>query len=254
MSAAAPSPSETLQVSAHGSVRLLTLSRPERRNALSPDLISALEYELASAYVDDGVHVLVFTGAGSVFCAGLDLQAYFDVGADRTSTGRVLRSVAAFPKPTIAAVNGAAVTAGFELALNCDFIVAERSASFRDTHGKVGAYAGGGAIGRLPQGVGIRNAKMLSFTAQPLPAEHAYTLGLVSKLADDGEVVAMALEIATTIAEFDPVWVSSTKESYEGAYRALVAAGVESESVTNARGRWRTTMKERDAASEASRG
>jgi enoyl-CoA hydratase len=247
MTANGPAPSETLTVTDLDQVRILTLNRPERRNALSPDLIGAIEYELSTAYADDGVRVVIFTGNGTAFCAGLDLQAYFDVGADRTMTGRVLRSVAAFPKPTIAAVNGTAVTAGLELALNCDFIVAARSATFRDTHGKVGAYAGGGAIGRLPQGVGIRNAKYLSFTAEPLTAEQGFTLGLVSKLVDDGAALDGALEAAALIVAADPIWVQSTKESYEGAYRALASAGLDAEFSSNARGRWRTMTKERSA-------
>jgi enoyl-CoA hydratase len=240
-----------LAVTDRGQVRVLTLNRPERRNALSPDLIGAIEYELSVAYADDAVRVLIFTGNGTAFCAGLDLQAYFDVGADRTTTARVLRSVAAFPKPTIAAVNGTAVTAGLELALNCDFIVAARSATFRDTHGKVGAYAGGGAIGRLPQGVGMRNAKYLSFTAEPLTAEHGYTLGLVSKLVDDGAALDAALEAAESIVAADAFWVQSTKESYEGAYRALASAGIDAEFSTNARGRWRTMAKERNSTTDS---
>ena len=223
-------------------VRLLTLNRPERRNALSPELIAAMEAALVAASGHDDIGAVVITGAGSAFCAGLDMDAYFAPGADRTVASRVLRSIAAFPKPLIAAVNGACVTGGLELALNCDFIVAGESATFRDTHLVVGAFPGGGMIARLPQAIGLRNAKMVSFLGEPLPAREAAALGLVSRIASDDALIDTAVDMARVISQRDPALVRSIKDAYDTSARLAVGGALDVEFAANTRRRWATAQ------------
>ncbi len=223
-------------------VRLLTLNRPHRRNALSPALFEQLESALIDSSFDDDIRAVVLTGSGSAFCAGLDMSTFLVPGADRTATLRIIRSIAAFPKPLIAAVNGPAVTGGLEIALNCDFIVAAAGATFRDTHLSVGVFPGGGMSARLPSAVGLRNAKMLSFTSVPITAKQGLDLGLVSVLTGDDDVVATAVAMATVIAERDPVLIREMKEAYDSHARATLSAGLEAELTINTRRRWMTKV------------
>jgi enoyl-CoA hydratase len=219
-------------------VRLLTLNRPERRNALSPELVGLLDDAFGAAAADDHVHVIVLTGAGSAFCAGLDMDEYLAPGVERSGAARFLRSVASFPKPVIAALNGAAVTGGMELALNCDFIVADPGAWFRDTHLAVGVFPGAGMTARLPLAVGARNAKFLAFTGSTLSAADARMVGLVSLVSPEGEVVATAMEVAATIASRDPTFVAEMREAYGAGEHAAQGVGLAVESTAYSRRRW----------------
>ncbi|OBK68933.1 hypothetical protein A5653_01885 [Mycobacterium colombiense] len=217
-----------------GSVTLLTLNRPARRNALSPDLVAALAAALDVAASADDVHVVVLTGAGTAFCAGLDLEAYGAATADRSTVARVVRSLAHFPKPVIAAVNGVAVTGGFELMLACDLVVAAKGVRFFDTHIRVGAMPGAGMAARLPQAIGIRRAKELAFTGGAISSEEGERLGLVNRLVAPEDVVSTALEIARSIAEFDPEHLAAMKKLYDAAQLPFTGAALEAEAAANA--------------------
>jgi len=144
-------------------VALLTLNRPAARNALNTALARELAEALAGAEEDDGVDVVVLTGADPAFCAGLDLKELGTLGLDpsRDREGAAsgdspsalnwYRRLTTMTKPVIGAVNGPAVTGGLELALGCDFLIASERASFADTHARVGALPGGGLTARLPR-------------------------------------------------------------------------------------------------------
>lgn len=188
-------------------VRLLTLHRPERRNALDLATMEALVAAFRELDADDDVRAIVLTGADPVFCAGLDLA---EVGAgiiDLEAIGArgddpwvVLQQVTT---PTIAAVNGAAVTGGLELVLCCDLAVASERARFADTHGRVGIHPSGGLTVLLPRYVGRRAALGMSLTGRFVEAEEARTLGLVNAVVPHDQVVAAAVETAVAVTEAD---------------------------------------------------
>src|SRR2546427_2101957 len=167
-----------------GGVRTPPLNRPAARNALSAELITRLSAALAQAEADDGVAAVVLTGTDPAFCAGLDLR---EVGTGGIDLGFVLdleRSpwwvLGAMRTPVIGAVNGPAITGGLELALQCSFLVASERAAFGDTHARVGVHPGGGLTGLLPQAIGLRRAREMSFTGNFVTATEAERIGLVT--------------------------------------------------------------------------
>ena len=153
---------EPLVLSAdHGAVRLLTLNRPQARNALSRDLIRAAYTALTEADADDSVRAVVLTGADPAFCAGVDLKEaqrdglkYFEDFRSQSC----IAAVANMRTPIVGAINGATFTGGLEMALGCDFLVASERAVFADTHARVGILPAGGMTARLPQVVGLAMA------------------------------------------------------------------------------------------------
>ena len=165
---------------------VLTLNRPEAMNALSAALRRALAEAVAELAAEPSVRVLVLTGAGWAFCAGLDLKELGAAGAAPAFGGAAaadpVRALAGFAGPVIAAVNGAAVTGGFELALACDVILASEEARFADTHARVGVLPGWGLSQRLPRLVGPGRAKELSLTGNFLGARQAEAWGLVNRV------------------------------------------------------------------------
>jgi enoyl-CoA hydratase/carnithine racemase len=208
-------------------VRLLTLNRPEQRNSLNTELAAALFAALEIANADAAVRVVVLTGADPAFCAGIDLKEASLGGADffRHLDSRCVTYVGKMSKPIIGAINGAAITGGFEIALGCDFLIASERAVFADTHARVGILPGGGMTARLPGAVGLRQAKLLSMTGNLIDARRAERLGLVAEVVPHQELVDRALEIARTIGEIDPVVIGSIKRMYaEGSETTLGGA------------------------------
>ena len=184
--------------------RVVTLNRPERRNALSRALIGQLGETLQRVTTEAGVRAVVLTGADPAFCAGLDLKEVAEKGirTDGGSDGApnpwfVLLDSAV---PVIAAVNGAAMTGGYELALACDFIVASERAVFADTHALVGVHPGGGLTATLAEAVGVRKALELSLTGVVIDATEAGRIGLANHIVPHDELLPFVLEIAERIA------------------------------------------------------
>jgi len=186
-------------------IATVTLNRPEARNALSVDVLRALPRVMVEADGRDDVDVLVLTGADPAFCAGLDLK---ELGA----TGGPLRAGDAgagrgpFPtvtKPVIGAVNGAAVTGGFEIALNCDLLVASERARFADTHARVGLQPAWGLSVLLPQAVGVRRAREMSATGNFVDASTALDWGLVNHVVAHADLLAFARSLAGDIVSND---------------------------------------------------
>jgi enoyl-CoA hydratase len=157
----------------HGAVRLLTLNRPEARNALSRDLIRAAYTSLTEADANDAVRAVVLTGADPAFCAGVDLKEAQRDGLKYFEEFRSQSCIAAVAKmrtPIVGAINGSCFTGGLEMALGCDFLVASERAVFADTHARVGILPGGGMTARLPQVVGLAMARRLSMTGEVVDA------------------------------------------------------------------------------------
>lgn len=182
---------------------LITLNRPEKRNALNQALLAALYDAVEASDQNPDIRAIVITGRDPAFCAGLDLQAVTRENLlDPRGDGRDLPHVfGACRKPLIAAVNGVAITGGFELALNCDFMIASDAARFADTHVRVGIHPGWGMTQHLQQAIGRRRARQLSFSAESIFARTAHAWGLVNEVVPHAELLVRTAEIADQIAQ-----------------------------------------------------
>jgi len=204
-------------------IATITLNRPSARNALSSELLRLLPKVMHEADASDDVDVLILTGADPAFCAGLDLKELGTTGGNlgggsaadssRNSTG----TRGPFPKvikPLIGAINGVAVTGGFELALNCDFLVASEHAKFGDTHSRVGVMPGWGLTILLPQAIGVRRAREMSFTGNFMSAEEALHFGLVNHVVAHAELLPFTRSLATDIIGNEQDGVRQIRATY----------------------------------------
>src|SRR5689334_22213367 len=191
---------------------LVTLNRPEQRNAVNRAVAEGIAAALDRLDGDETLRVGVLTGAGRGFCAGMDLKAFVAgepvAMPERGFAGIVRR---ASEKPLIAAVEGFAVAGGFEIALACDLIVAARGARFGIPEVKRGLVAAGGALLRLPQRVPYHLAMELALTGELVEAERMASVGLVSRLVEPGSTVDEALSLAAAIAANGPLAVAASK-------------------------------------------
>lgn len=193
-------------------VLLITLNRPEMRNAVNLPLAEGIAAALDELDGDSSLSVGVLTGAGKGFCAGMDLKAFVTgerpwVG-DRGFAGIVRR---ASVKPLIAAIEGFAVAGGLEVALACDLIVAARGAKLGIPEVKRSLVAAGGALLRLPRSLPYNVAMELALTGDPILAERAADLGLVNRLAEPGGAVEVALGLAAEISANAPLALVASK-------------------------------------------
>lgn len=165
----------------------LTLDRPEKLNALDAAAFEALDAHLAALEADEGVGCVILRGAGRGFCAGADLGD-LDGATERPPRFKpgVIERLGRLPRPVVAAVHGVCFTGGLELALACDFILADATARFADTHGKWGLVASWGMSQRLPRRIGLAAAKRMMMTGRVVEAAEALDLGLVDLLAPAG--------------------------------------------------------------------
>jgi enoyl-CoA hydratase len=194
-------------------VLLITLNRPEARNAVNLALAEGVAAALDDLEASEDVAVGVLTGAGKGFSSGMDLKA-FTTGerpwvGDRGFAGIVQR---ASEKPLIAAIEGFAVAGGFEIALACDLIVAARDARVGIPEAKRSLVAAGGALIRLPRRIPYHVAMELALTGDPIGAERAHQLGIVNRLAEPGNAVEVALELAAEIARNGPLALEASKK------------------------------------------
>lgn len=205
-------------------IGVVTLNRPQRLNALTHDVVDTLVTRLTEAGTQPECRVLVLTGAGRGFCAGLDIAANInaDAGKPRSLPVRMagqekfasmVRTIRALRQPVVAAVNGAAAGAGLGLALACDVRVAAASASFHVAAVKIGLSAGECGISyHLPRHIGTSRAFEHMLTGRPVSATDAEQYGLVSRVVADGEALEAALDIAREIARNSPFAVWQTKQ------------------------------------------
>jgi enoyl-CoA hydratase len=205
--------SEVVTYTADGRVGIITLDRPEARNAVNGELATGVEAALDDFEADDGIQAVVITGNGPTFSAGADLKL---IAAGRGAEMATARGNFAglvrrdFPKPIIAAVNGAAFAGGFEIVLACDLVVAAEEAQFGIPEVKRGLFAAAGALIRLPKRIPLALATELAITGDPIDAHRALQLGLVSRVVPLAEVVDAALELAARIAANGPLAVRKT--------------------------------------------
>ncbi len=203
-------------------IATITLNRPEARNALSSEVLRILPERLREADASDEVDVVILTGSDPAFCAGLDLKELGSTGGSLGATGAdgrpnrdgVRGPFPAMVKPLIGAVNGVAITGGFELALNCDFLVASEFAKFGDTHSRVGVMPGWGLTVLLPQAIGVRRAREMSFTGNFLLAEEALQFGLVNHVVSHADLLPFTRQLARDIIGNDQPGVRQMRATY----------------------------------------
>ena len=201
-----------------GAVFVMTLNRPEKRNAVNAALARAIADALTTLDSDDALRVGILTGAGQTFCSGMDLAAFL-AGEPRVVEGRGFAGITEAPpaKPLIAAVEGAALAGGCEIVLTCDLIVAASDATFGLPEAKRGLIAGSGGLLRLPHRLPPQVALEYALTGDPLPAVEAHRLGLVNRLTESGGALDGAVRLAESIAANAPLSVRYSKELIDGA-------------------------------------
>lgn len=212
-------------------VAWVTLNRPAKRNALNMALRGALDHSLAELAADDGVRVVVVTGAGTAFCAGADLSdAPATTRHPMAEPGRpVAESLAAFTKPLIAAINGPAFGGGLELALACDLRVGARGAIFALPEVRIGSLPGSGGTQRLVRAIGPAVAARMLFSGEPLSAAEALRTGLISDLVEPDELPDFTGGLARRISGNAPLSLLAAKQCLAAAGQAQLPAGLELE-------------------------
>jgi enoyl-CoA hydratase/carnithine racemase len=185
-----------------GAVLTLTLNRPGKSNSLHPDLVKQLSAALKGAEADNALSVVVITGAGSSFCAGLDLELLVSWTTEQKlayleTVTRVFRRVWSLPQPVIAAVNGPAIAGGFDLAAFCDIRLAAKEAIFGQAEINIGLTQ---IIHPLYKSIGLARAKELAMTGQNISADEAFRIGLVNHVYPRDELMPRAMELAAVLA------------------------------------------------------
>lgn len=208
---------------------VLTMNRPARLNALSLELRRALFETFTALEADPATRVVILTGAGRAFSAGLDLG---ELGSGAAIHGRrepwadTAAAIRSFSGPVIGAVNGVAVTGGFELALNCDLLVASTEARFADTHGRVGLLAGWGLSQRLSRVIGLARAKELSLTGNFIDAATAERWGLVNRVVAPDALLPACHELAQAMLGLGEDFLPTYKRVIDHGYDMPLGAAL----------------------------
>ena len=213
--------------STQAGVTTVTMNRPEALNALSAGLRNRLTEVFINLAEDSATEVIVFTGNGRAFTVGLDLKELGGETAAATVVNKDLgKAMLQVNKPIIGAINGYAITGGFELALMCDFMIASEHAKFADTHARVGVVPGWGLSQRLPRLIGINRAKELSLTGNFLDAETAYAWGLVNRVVAADELLVTAQQLAKDIVSTEPVTRNAMRHIMDAGWHTSLTEGL----------------------------
>jgi enoyl-CoA hydratase len=217
-------------------VATVTLNRPEAMNALSKALRARLFEVMTALDADESVRAVVLTGAGTrAFTAGLDLK---ELGSEAGALGAAnaqgadenpVKAIEVCRKPVIGAINGVAITGGFEVALACDVLIASTNARFADTHARVGIFPGWGLSQKLSRMIGISRAKELSFTGNFLDAATAEAWGLVNRVTAPEDLLPAAQTLARDMASIDPAMLKAYKALIDEGYAATFGEGLATE-------------------------
>ena len=208
---------QTITAERSGPAFVITLNRPERRNAVSVRMMDEMVAAALEAERDDGTTGVVITGGRSYFSAGADLNealrasAVADTLAYAGNWRRLNETLESVGKPVIAAIEGFCLTGGCELALACDIRVAGEGASFAITSARIGTVPGAGATQRLPRIVGMAHALDMLFSAEPIDAERAYRIGLINRKTAAGEALPEALRMCAVYRERAPLSLALIK-------------------------------------------
>jgi enoyl-CoA hydratase len=218
-----------LRVEQSDGIATLTLNRPDALNALS----RALRGEIAQAFEElqaaGEARVAILTGAGRAFSAGIDLKelgAADSMQSSGVSERSLIAAIGAFEGPVIGAINGHAITGGFELALACDVLVASTRAIFGDTHARVGIVPGWGLSQKLPRMIGIARAKELSFTGNFIDAAQAERWGLVNRVVEPEALLPTCRRLAEDMLSCEPASLRRYKQMIDRGYEQSFAEGL----------------------------
>jgi enoyl-CoA hydratase len=226
---------ELVLVDRRDAIRLITLNRPEKLNALSTPMLEQFARALEDARADDPCRVVVLTGAGErAFVAGADIGEYAEQSTEafeeyQRFSRQLFSSLDDFPKPVIGAVNGYALGGGFEVALCCDLLIASTSARFGLPEGRLGLVPGGGGTQRLTRAVGPYLAADVLLSARRLTAEEAREASLVSAVVEPGELIDAALAKARAIVEIAPLAAGEMLGLIRAALQSSLEEGLTSE-------------------------
>lgn len=236
---------ETVLLDVADGVATVTLNRPQAMNALSRALRARLAEVMRAVDRDAAIRAVILTGAGErAFTAGLDLK---ELGSEAGALGAAnansaeenpVLAIEQCRKPVIGAINGVAITGGFEVALACDVLIASSHARFADTHARVGILPGWGLSQKLSRMIGISRAKELSFTGNFIDAETALAWGLVNHVVAPGELLPLARKLAADMAGIEPAFLAQYKrlidEGYALEFGAALALEARISSAANA--------------------
>ncbi len=238
---------ELVLVEKEDGVTLVTLNRPESLNALSTGLRRELADVFTSLRTDDETKVIILTGAGRAFTAGLDLKELGQTGMNTGDTKPdgvdLQKAIREVGKPVIAAINGHAITGGFELALACDILIASENAKFADTHVRMGVVPGWGLSQRLARLVGASRAKQLSFTGNYLDADKAERWGLVNEVLPADELLPYCKQLARDITSTNPATLKEVHHLIDYGWEGTLGEGLAEE-------KRRSGQENRDLAAE----
>ena len=217
---------------------IVTLNRPDEMNALSRELRADFVKVFEECTRDEAIRVVILTGNGRAFCAGFDLKELGNSDSDASveADNTIARAMAAFAGPIIGAINGHAITGGFEMALACDVLIASEQARFADTHARVGMLPGWGLSQKLPRMIGLSRAKEISFTGAPVLAQQAYEWGLVNHVLPADELLPGAIKMAEdmcacvprVLAQYKPLIDEGYSKPYDEALRWEEGIAIES--------------------------
>lgn len=222
---------ETLLVQPDGAVAVITVNRPEKRNALNATVRRELVAVFDALRTDPAVRVLVVTGAGDrAFIAGADIAEFAERSASQQRSAlegrRVFEEIADYPKPVLAMINGYALGGGCELALACDVRVAARSARLGQPEIRLGLIPGGGGTQRLPRLVGTGQALRLILTGELVTADEAERIGLVDLVVADADLPETTLQLAHAMARHSPLSLELAKQAVRAAGLTPLSAGL----------------------------
>lgn len=220
---------ENILVSRDGLVGIITISRPEKLNAMTPEMARALVAAVEAFNGDDAIRCVILTGAGErAFCAGSDIRTLDDYETPWAFRNRpdYCDAIRALLKPSIAAVNGYALGGGLETAMACDIRIASDTASFAAPEVKLGWIGGGGMAANLAHAVGPSNAALMIMTGDPINAATAERWGLVSRVVPQAELLAEAMRIASAIAARAPIAAETAKLNLRAAWDLTLADAI----------------------------
>ena len=221
-------------------IALLTLNRPESMNALSTELRKSIEEAFSELRNDPSIRVAILTGAGRAFCAGLDLKELAqgkgmiaDLSEKRRARINLTTPMKEFGQPVIGAINGPAITGGFELALGCDILIASTKARFADTHARVGIIPGSELSQKLSRLLGIYRAKEISLTGNYIDAQQALEWGLVNRVVAPEELLPTCRKIARDMISCPQDMIQKYKKLIDDGFHMTLGEGLDLERKTN---------------------
>ena len=226
---------ETLLTTQDGPSCVITLNRPDKRNAVSVQMMQELIAAMKAAEADEAVRTVIITGGPSFFAAGADLNEALQVktaaqGIEYFKRWHALNStIEELAKPVVAAIEGFCITGGLELALACDLRVAAEGSTFAVTSARIGTVAGAGGTQRLPRIVGIAHALDILFSAEPIGAVEAHRIGLVNRLTPKGGALDAAKALAQVYAQRAPLSLALVKRAVHRGMQMDLASGIELE-------------------------